>query len=72
MKYTVDEIIDNNVVLIDLTGNKKNVSISVLPCDIKENDVVIFNNNRYVKDEIEKEKRIETIKSKMDMLRNNE
>ena len=49
MKYTIDEIIDNNVVLIDvLTGDKKTVSISVLPCDIKENDVVTFINNKYL------------------------
>lgn len=71
MKYTVDEIIGNMVSLISFDGVKKDVSISVLPCDIKENDVVVFLNNRYIKDDALKKDREQTIRDKMAMLKKN-
>jgi len=71
MKYTVDEIIGNMVSLVSFDGVKKDVNISVLPCDIKENDVIVFLNNRYVKDDSSKKDREEIIKNKMAMLKKN-
>lgn len=71
MKYTIDEIINDKVRLIDVkTGNKKYVSIDVMPDEIEENDVVIYENSSYYKDSFSKEERLDTIKKKIDILKN--
>lgn len=71
MKYTIDEIINDKVRLIDVkTGNKKYVSIDVMPDEIEENDVVIYENGSYYKDSFSKEERLDTIKKKIDILKN--
>lgn len=71
MKYTIDEIIDDKVKLIDvITGNIKIELLSNLPNNIKENDVVIFKNNEYIKDANETINRIDRIKAKMEKLKN--
>ena len=70
MKYTIDEIIDDKVKLIDvITGNIKIELLSNLPIDIKENDVVVFKNNEYIKDANETINRIDRIKAKMEKLK---
>lgn len=70
MKYTVDEIIDEIVTLIDVkTGNKKYENIDIMPDKLEENDVVVYKNEMYYKTEDEKKKRIDIIKNKMEMLK---
>lgn len=70
MKYTIDEIIDDKAKLIDvITGNIKIELLYNLPDDIKENDVVIFKNNKYIKDNNETINRIDRIKAKMEKLK---
>ncbi|MBQ9013767.1 MAG: DUF3006 domain-containing protein [Bacilli bacterium] len=70
MKYTIDEIIDDKVKLIDvITGNIKIELLYNLPNNIKENDVVIFKNNEYIKDANETINRIDRIKAKMEKLK---
>ena len=70
MKYTIDEIIDDKVKLIDvITGNIKIELLYNLPNNIKENDVVIFKNNKYIKDANETINRIDRIKAKMEKLK---
>ena len=71
MKYTVDEIINNMVVLIDENGSKKDVSISILPCDIKENDVLEYSNAKYIKNNNVANDRKQIIMDKMAMLKKN-
>ncbi len=70
MKYTVDEIIDDIVTLIDIkTGIKKYENIDVMPKDLEENDVVIYENKKYYKDISQKEERLKMIRNKMEMLK---
>lgn len=70
MKYTIDEIIDDKVKLIDvITGNIKIELLYNLPNNIKENDVVVFKNNKYIKDANETINRIDVIKAKMEKLK---
>ena len=70
MKYTVDEIINNIVTLIDYNGCRKYENINIMPTDIGENDIVIYENNEYKK--IDNNDVVDRIKNKMDMLRSNE
>ncbi len=71
MKYTVDEIINGIVTLIDLkTGIKKYENIDIMPDKLEENDVVIYKNDIYFKDEKQKKERLDIINKKMKMLKN--
>lgn len=71
MKYTVDEIINGIVTLIDLkTGIKKYENIDIMPDKLEENDVVIYKNDIYFKDENQKKERLDIINKKMKMLKN--
>lgn len=69
MKYTVDEIETDIVKLIDLDGNVKFENIENIGFDIKESDVLVFENNTYKKDDEEKENRLNRIKELMEKLR---
>lgn len=72
MKYAIDRIEDNVIVLENLDNNKiETISRDVLS-EAKEGDIVIFENGIYRIDTEEKEKRLETIKSKMDRLRSDD
>jgi hypothetical protein len=70
MKYVVDKI-ENKIALLEgvLHGDKKEVNIDKLPYGIKENDVLTYDDNSYVIDEKEKEKRIRRIRQKMEKLK---
>ena len=71
MKYTVDEIINGIVTLIDLkTGIKEYENIDIMPDKLEENDVVIYKNDIYFKDEKQKKERLDIINKKMEMLKN--
>ena len=75
MKFAIDRIIDDMVVLENIsTGEVKNVNISKMPDNIKETDIVLFENDIYKLDINEKENRINLLKEKMNKLRgeNNE
>ena len=56
--YTVDKIIDDIIVLIDCNNNIYEEKKELFPNEIKENDVVIYKEGKYL---IDKE---ETIKLK--------
>jgi hypothetical protein len=70
MKYAVDRIINNIAVLESLENQeKKEVPLKELPEDLKEGNIILYENNIYFKDIVEETKRITSIKSKFDMLR---
>lgn len=70
MKYVVEKIEEGIVVLESLEDRiKKEVQISELPENIKEGNVLIYENEVYTKDEELEQQRRETIKNKFDMLR---
>lgn len=70
MKFAVDKI-DNGVVLLEnIKDNSKiEVSLDKLPLDVKETDILVYKNNKYEKDDNEKEERLRLIEEKMNKLR---
>ncbi len=66
MVYTIDNIIDNIVVIEDETGNIENKDISLFNLPIAEGDIVLLNNGKYIVDEektnIEKQEILDLLK----------
>lgn len=70
MKYVVDRIENEIVILESLeTQLKKEVLLSELPEEIKEGNILVYENELYTIDLEEEQKRRQTIKNKFDMLR---
>lgn len=69
MKFAVDRIENNIAILENLkTKEKKEISIQLLPSDIKEGMIIIKNNDKYYIDkdeEIKRRKRIITMFNKL-------
>lgn len=71
MRYAVDKIEDDIVVLESLTDKKIiNVSAHAIKLKISEGDILLFDGKRYYLDDDEKQKRLNRIKSKMERLKN--
>ena len=70
MNFAVDKI-DNGVVLLEniKDNSKVEVSLDKLPLDVKETDILVYKNNKYEKDDNEKEERLRLIEEKMNKLR---
>lgn len=72
MKWAVDRIIDNIVVIENIdTLEKEEVDISILPFSIYEGAILTYQDNTYKLDETEEEKRRRIILEKFNKLRNN-
>ncbi len=67
-KFTVDRIEENKAVLECENGQFVNLDLSSLPKNIKEGDVLNFEENSYFLDIDETKKRKEKIKRLMDSL----
>ena len=69
MKFAVDRIENNIAILENLkTKEKKEISIQLLPSDIKEGMIIIKNNDKYYIDkdeEIKRRKRIISMFNKL-------
>lgn len=71
MKYAVDEIIDDIAVLENIdTGEKADVSLELLPSDIKDGSIVLFVDGEYQIDLDEEILRKQRIIEKMRLLKN--
>ena len=71
MKYSVDEIIDDIIKLENLeTREIIYINKSDIDFDIYENDILILENNKYIKDDELKNKRVNMIKEKLERLKN--
>lgn len=70
MKYAVDRI-ENDIVVLENIKNKEiiNVRLELLPKNLKEGDVLKFNNNKYFLDNNEKQARLNRIREKMEILK---
>lgn len=70
MKFVVDRI-ENDIAVLENIKNKEiiNVSLKLLPKNLKEGDVLKFNNNKYFLDNNEKQARLNRIREKMKMLK---
>ena len=72
MKFVVDEIIDDVAKLENiLDGNIIYVNVNILPNNVKETDVLLYEDNNYILDNEKKEERYNSIKEKFERLRNN-
>ena len=70
MKYSVDRIINNIVVLENLdTKELLEIDIEKLPKNIKDGTILKLENNQYLLDEITQKTREETIREKMERLK---
>ena len=73
MKYSVDEIIDEIIKLENLeTRDIIYLDKKDLDFNIRENDILVFKNNKYYKDNNLKEKRIDMLKEKLERLKNSQ
>lgn len=71
MKYAVDEIIDNIVTLEDIeTKEKKHIEKDVLPEDIYDGAILIYEDNTYKLDILEETLRRKRIIEKLNRLKN--
>lgn len=70
MKYAIDKI-ENNIVLLESLEDKtkKEVSLDILPKDIKEGTILTYNNDEYKIDLDTEKERKESIKNKFAMLK---
>ena len=72
MKFVVDEIIDDVAKLENiLDGNIIYVNVNLLPSNVNESDVLLYEDNNYILDNEKKEERYNSIKEKFERLRNN-
>lgn len=73
MKYSVDEIIDDIIKLENLeTREIIYINKSDIDFDIYENDILILENNKYIKDDEFKNKRVNMLKDKLERLKNSQ
>lgn len=73
MKYSVDEIIDDVIKLENLeTREIIYINKSDVDFDIYENDILILENNKYIKDDELKNKRVNMLKEKLERLKNSQ
>lgn len=71
MKYSVDEIIDDIIKLENLeTREIVYINKSDIDFDIYENDILVLENNKYIKDDELKNKRVNMLKEKLERLKN--
>lgn len=73
MKYSVDEIIDDIIKLENLeTREIIYINKSDIDFDIYENDILVLENNKYIKDDELKNKRVNMLKDKLEILKNSQ
>lgn len=73
MKYSVDEIIDDVIKLENLeTREIIYINKSDIDFDIYENDILVLENNKYIKDDELKNKRVNMLKEKLERLKNSQ
>ena len=73
MKYSVNEIIDDIIKLENLeTREIIYINKSDIDFDIYENDILVLENNKYIKDDELKNKRVNMLKEKLERLKNSQ
>ena len=73
MKYSVDEIIDDIIKLENLETRKIiYINKSDIDFDIYENDILVLENNKYIKDDELKNKRVNMLKEKLERHKNSQ
>lgn len=66
MKYAVDKIEDNVVTLENISDcSITNIDKNIIGYEVKEGDILLFDGEKYIKDDLSKEERIKRIREKM-------
>ena len=69
MRFAVDSIVDEIAVLENIeTKEKKEVPLEILPEEIQEGNILIYN-NKYIIDKQYESKRRETLREKLERLK---
>lgn len=69
MKYSIDRIENDIAVLESLESKEKiNVNITLLPQNVKEGSIIVYENNKYIKDEETELKRKTELQSRFNNL----
>ena len=70
MKYAVDQIVDEIAVIEDIeTGDKKEISLELLPEEVQEGNILLYQDNEYyINKEYEAVKR-QSLEEKMEELK---
>ena len=69
MKFTVDRIEGEYAILENIeTGEKREELLTFLPI-VKEKDILVFEDNLYKKDDVERQRRMEEIREKLERLK---
>lgn len=72
MKYAIDRIEGDIIILENLENNQKiEIPLSLIE-GAKEGDIIIYENGKYRKDEASYEERLAAIKDRMNSLRSDE
>lgn len=70
MKYAVDSIVDEIAVIEDIeTGEKKEVSLELLPEEIQEGNILLFQDNEYYINREYEAVRRQSLEEKMEELK---
>lgn len=69
MKYSIDRIENDIAVLESLESKEKiNINITLLPQNVKEGSIIVYENNKYIKDEETELKRKTELQSRFNNL----
>ena len=72
MKYAVDRIENDIVILQDIeTGKIIEVNKRKIKCKVNDRDILIYKDNKYIKDDNEKEKRLKALQEKFNKVKKN-
>ena len=70
MNYAIDQIVEDIVILENITtGEKKEVNKTLLPSEIKEGSIIRIKNNQYILNTTEEESRKNRLKAKLERLK---
>lgn len=70
MKYAVDKIEGNIIVLENIKNNKiKEINLKEVNFEVKESDILVFKNNKYIKDESIKNERYNMLRERLEKLK---
>lgn len=71
MKYAVDRIVEDIAVLENIyNGVIVEVSVKKLPKGVHEGSIVVLDNEKYILDEKEENKRRESLRNRLEKLKN--
>ena len=70
MNYAIDQIVEDIVILENITtGEKQEVNKTLLPSEIKEGSIITIKNNQYILNTTEEESRKNRLEEKLERLK---